>query len=217
VWVVGGSVAVAVLDLPARLMDDDGRGRLLSSVQGLVDSLGPAAPLVFLVAAAVLTVALFPRLFLSVAAGLAFGVVLGTALSVVGTSIGAAGAYWVGRRAAREMVVEHEREGGRLARADAWLGDHGFLSVLYSRLIPVSPFILVNYAWGLSSVRFRDFFWGTLIGSIPTTTVLTALGYSLRDWNSPLMLGAAGLTVLFALLGLVVQRIQGRRRVRAAG
>ena len=208
-WVVGGSVAVALLDLPARLMDDDGRARLLSSVQELVDGLGPAAPLVFLVAAAVLTVALFPRLFLSVAAGLAFGVVLGTVLSVVGTSIGAAAAYYVGRRAGRQTVVEHEEVGGRLARADAWLGDHGFVSVLYSRLVPVSPFSLVNYVWGLSSVRFRDFFWGTLIGSIPTTAVLTALGHSLRDWNSPLMLAAGGLTVLFALFGLVVQRVQG--------
>lgn len=215
VWLLGGSVAVAALKLPARLRDDEERGRLLDSVLGLVDGLGPAAPLVFLVAAAVLTLVLFPRTFVSVTAGLAFGVPLGTALSVVGTSFGAAGAYWVGGRAARQTIVEHEREGGRLARADVWLGEHGFVSVLYSRLVPVSPFSLVNYAWGLSSVRFRDFYWGTLLGSIPATTALTALGRSLRDWDTRLMLLGAGLTVLFAVLGLVVQRVQSRRRVRA--
>lgn len=206
VWVVGGSVGVAVLGLPSP-----------ESVQGLITGLGPASPAVFLVAAAALTVVLFPRAFLSVAAGLAFGVVLGTMLSVIGTSIGAAGAYYIGRRAARDAVVERERDGGKLARADAWLGDHGFVAVLYARLIPVMPFMLVNYACGVSSVRFRDFFAGTLVGSVPITMALAGLGYSLRDWNSPLMWAAGAMILVLAVAGLVVQRLQRRRTGDALG
>jgi uncharacterized membrane protein YdjX (TVP38/TMEM64 family) len=199
-WVVGGTVAFAVFGAPSP-----------DSFTDLIGRLGSTAPAAYLVASAVLTVLVFPRAVLSVAAGLAFGVALGTVLAVTGTSVGAAGAYFLGRRAGRDVVAESERGGGKLARADAWLGDHGFVAVLYARLIPIMPFVIVNYACGVSSVRFRDFFTATVVGSIPITLALAGLGDAYRDPSSPIFQAAVVMILVLAVAGLLVQRRQRRQ------
>jgi uncharacterized membrane protein YdjX (TVP38/TMEM64 family) len=93
-----------------------------------------------------------PRTIFTVAAGLLFGSVLGVAI-VVATALSAVVAFWLVRLTGGGFMerVRRPRAGGvDLAAARP----RGLLAVTSLRLIPALPFSLLNYAAGLSGVRF---------------------------------------------------------------
>ncbi|MBA3860862.1 MAG: TVP38/TMEM64 family protein [Solirubrobacterales bacterium] len=177
-----------------------------------IDDAGVLAPLMFVVAYAILTVLLFPGIIPAVAAGAVFGVLAGTVLSLVGATIGAVGAFLLGRKLGRKDV---ERVAGeRMRRIDEWIGRRGFMAVLYARLLPVAPFNVLNYVCGVTSVSTRDYVLATAIGMIPGTFLHVALGSTLGDPTSPEFLAAvAGLIVL----GVGAPLIDRALRRRGAG
>lgn len=196
---VAASVGVLLLGGPS--------GR---SVARLIEEGGVAGPLVYVALYAVLTVLLFPGAIVTAAGGALFGAVLATPLTVVGATIGATAAFFIGRRLGREEV---ERIAGRrIGAVDAWLERRGFLAVLYLRLIPVVPFGAFNYAAGVTGVTGRDYVLGTALGIIPGAFAYAALGGSLDDPLSPEFLGAVGLVVVLAFGGPLVERLLRRRR-----
>lgn len=168
-------------------------------LEALVEDTGPLAPLVYVVAYALLTVLLFPGSVLTATGGLLFGAVAATALTVVGATIGATGAFLIGRALGRGQV---ERiAGDRLERIDSWLTRRGFVAVLYARLLPIFPFNALNYASGVTGVRLRDYVIATAIGIIPGTFAFAALGGNLDDPTSPQFLGAVALVVALLVAG----------------
>lgn len=165
---------------------------------------GPVAPLVFVLAYALLTTLLFPGSLLTTVGGVLFGPAWGTALAVLGASLGAAGAFLLGRRLGREQVTR--LAGRRIATLDRWLTRQGFVAVLYARLIPVIPFNVLNYGSGVTGVRFRDYLLATVPGIVPGAFAYAALGGSFRDPLSPLFLTAVGMVVLLLVAGPLVNR-----------
>lgn len=198
VLVLGGVIALAVLGAPGP-----------ARIEGVIRDAGPAAPLMFVLVYAVLTVLVFPGSVLTVAGGFVFGPALGTVLGVLGASLGSVGAYLVGRRLGRARVSEIA--GGRLASIDGWLERRGFLAVLYARLVPIVPFTVLNYAAAVTSVRFRDYLAATVLGIVPGTFAYAALGGSFQHPTSPTFLTAVGMIVALAVAGPLVQRWNGRR------
>src|SRR5436190_11043748 len=116
------------------------------SAQGVrdhVDGYGVAGPLVYIVVSACLTVALFPGPLLAGASGLLFGTALCTPVSIAAATLGATLAFSLSRWIAHDAVEEIAPP--RVQRLRAWIGQRGFLAVLYARIIPGIPYSLVNY------------------------------------------------------------------------
>ncbi|MGH3716351.1 MAG: TVP38/TMEM64 family protein, partial [Micromonosporaceae bacterium] len=139
-----------------------------------VGSTGVPAPVVAVVAAAVLVVGLVPRTFLAAVAGLVFGPVTGAAYVVLGATAGALVAFGLGRWLGRDFVAVQRR----LARLDGWLSNRGLLGVVTVRLLPIAPFGLTSYAFGTSGVALGAYLLGTVLGMLPTTVVYAYLGAS---------------------------------------
>jgi uncharacterized membrane protein YdjX (TVP38/TMEM64 family) len=176
-----------------------------AGIEETIQSTGIAAPVVFVALYGILTVLLFPGSIITAASGVLFGTALGTGLSVIGATIGATGAFLVGRRLGRSQV---ERIAGRrIGALDSWLERRGFLAVLYVRLLPIVPFNALNYVAGVTSVRPRDYVLGTAIGIIPGAFAYAALGGSLDDPTSPEFLAALGLVVVLAAAGPLLARV----------
>jgi uncharacterized membrane protein YdjX (TVP38/TMEM64 family) len=173
-------------------------------VRDWVDGYGAAGPLVFIAVSASLTVVLFPGPVLAAASGLLFGTALGTPVSIVSATLGAALAFSLSRWWAHDAVVA--LAGPRLAALRAWVGRRGFLTVLYARIAPGVPYTLVNYAAGLTPVALRSFVAATAIGVAPRAFAYTALGGSLGNLRSPEAYVAVAVLVLMALVGLVLGR-----------
>lgn len=122
-----------------------------------VDSLGLWGPLVYVVGYAVATVAFIPGSLLTLAAGAIFGLARGTAIVFVGASLGACAAFLVSRYAARGWVERRLESRPRFQAIDRAVAGEGRKIVFLLRLSPVFPFNLLNYALGLTRVKFADY------------------------------------------------------------
>lgn len=184
-------------------------GPSIAGVRDAVDRAGMWGPVLFVVGYAVLVVGLVPGSPLTIAAGVLFGPWVGTALVVVGATLGATGGFVVGRRLGRDGV--RSLAGERLQRVDEWIGDRGLVAVLSLRLVPIVPFSVSNYVLGVTGVRLSDFVVATAVGIVPGTFAYAALGGSFDDPLSPTFLGAVTLAAVLAVVTTVVDR---RRRQR---
>lgn len=148
-------------------------------IREYIISFGPIAPAVYLIVYIVGSIVGFPGSILSLTGGLAFGALFGTIYTVIGATIGASAAFWIARFMGRDFV--RTILGKRLKEVDIKLEKHGLGIILFLRLIPLFPFNLLNFTFGLSKVKFKDFLIGTFLGIIPGTFAYVYLGSSLTD------------------------------------
>lgn len=143
-----------------------------------------------------------PGSLLTLGAGFAFGLVLGTAAVSVGSVLGASAAFFAGRTLARSWVESKVAGNPRFQAIEAAVADQGFKIVLLTRLSPVFPFNLLNYAYGVTSVAFRDYVLASWLGMLPGTVLYVYLGSavkSLADLASGDVGGGSGEKIFFGL------------------
>jgi len=148
---------------------------LLPAFTSWVESLGLWGPVVFVVGYAVATVALAPGSVLTLAAGAIFGLLEGTLVVVAGASLGAALAFLVSRHLARDAIRARIEKRFRFEAVDKAVARKGFRVVFLLRLSPLFPFNLLNYALGLTRVRFRDYL-AASVGMLPASFLYVYYG-----------------------------------------
>ena len=172
----------------------------------------------FILAYALAAVFMVPGSILTLAAGILFGVALGVALVSLASTLGACCAFLVGRFLARDWVESRLETMPRFRALDRAVARKGWLIVLLARLSVVIPYNLLNYALGLTNVRFGAYLFGTLIGMLPAIFLYVYLGSvagslaSLDQAGTPMIpqsLFIAGLIVT-ALLIFVIARLTAR-------
>jgi uncharacterized membrane protein YdjX (TVP38/TMEM64 family) len=148
---------------------------ILKNALTWVDSLGAIGAVVFIGIYIIATVAFFPGSILTLGAGVLFGVWLGAIYVFVGATIGATVAFLVGRYLARDWVAKQIGGNDRFNAIDRAVGREGLKIVLLTRLSPIFPFNLLNYAFGLTGVSLKDYNLGSL-GMIPGTIMYVYIG-----------------------------------------
>ncbi len=184
-----------------------------------VRAFGPAAPLAYGAAYVVATVLFVPGAPLTIGAGVAFGLLWGTVLVSVASTVGAALAFLVGRYLLREKVEGWVADRPRFRLVDRAVGEQGWKIVALTRLSPLFPFNLLNYAYGLTRVSFGGYVAASWVAMLPGTLLYVYLGVAGAE-VAEAATGAAdwGRTALQALgvlatLGVVV--LVGRIATRA--
>lgn len=177
------------------------RGTLASFLEW-VQGIGPWGAVLFAAAYVPAAVLLVPGSLLTLGAGFVFGVVKGTVIVSLGSTAGAATAFIVGRSIARGWVARRLAGRPRMAAIARAVETEGFKIVLLTRLSPVLPFNLLNYAFGLTAVPFRTYVLASWIGMLPGTIMYVYLG-SAASSLAALLSGdqprSTGQQVLFAL------------------
>ncbi len=175
----------------------------IAGIRDRVAAAGAWGPIVFFSLYSVIAVLPVPKNLLTIAGGALFGLIPGAALSLAGATAGALIAFGASRVLGRAAVEQISAR--RLARLDAVLRDHGFVSVLILRLIPVAPYTAINYAAGLSGIRVSGFAVGSALGMIPGSLAYAAFGaYGTTDpWRTAV---AASVLLLLVVVGGLVGR-----------
>jgi uncharacterized membrane protein YdjX (TVP38/TMEM64 family) len=124
---------------------------------------------------------MLPGSIITLGAGFLFGLPAGTAIVSAGSVLGATAAFLLGRFFARDWVAERTARLPRFRVLDQATSRDGFLIVLLTRLSPLFPFNLLNYALGLTAVRLRDFVVASWIGMLPGTVLYVYLGTLAQD------------------------------------
>ena len=140
-----------------------------------INNQGPVGGIAFMLLYIVAAVAFLPGSILTLGAGVVFGVFLGSLYVFIGATIGAIAAFLVGRYVARGWVAKKIAGNQKFAAVDNAVGREGLKIVLLTRLSPVFPFNLLNYAYGVTGVSLKDYILGT-IGILPGTIMYVYIG-----------------------------------------
>lgn len=163
-----------------------------------------AAPILFIFIYTVRPLILFPASVLSLAGGLAFGPVWGTAYTIAGATIGAVLSFWLARLLDNKWVSTKSKE--KWGKLENLLQQKGFIYMLLLRLIPIFPFDLISYGAGVAKVNFSAFLFGTLLGIIPGTFAYCFLGSSFLHEKKSYIVIAAIVFVLVTLIPFVLKK-----------
>ena len=147
---------------------------LLSTLEW-INGLGTVGAIAFVVIYVVAAVAFLPGSILTLGAGVIFDVVLGSIYVFIGATIGATLAFLVGRYIARSWVANKIAGNAKFKAIDEAVGKEGLKIVLLTRLSPIFPFNLLNYAYGVTGVSLKDYVIGSL-GMIPGTIMYVYIG-----------------------------------------
>jgi uncharacterized membrane protein YdjX (TVP38/TMEM64 family) len=168
----------------------------LESVQEAAADGGLRVAAEFSLAYAVASLTPLPKSVVSIAAGLVWGLSLGSLIVYFGALLGALLAFMIGRLLGRDLVERFT--GARVAKIDTLLQRRGLTTIIGARLLPLVPFTVLNYSAGLTRIRVRDYILGTIIGMIPGTVAYVAIGaYGVNlSWEFYLAMGALGLLTI---------------------
>ena len=141
---------------------------------------GMAGPLLFMVLYALATVLFLPGSVLTLAGGALFGPLWGTFYNLTGATLGAAFAFLVARYLASDWVQARVGTGtdGRVGRLVKGVEAEGWRFVAFTRLVPLFPFNLLNYALGLTRIPFLQYLVATYFCMLPGAVAYTYLGYA---------------------------------------
>ncbi len=147
-------------------------GRALAWIQDR----GAWGMVVFVVIYVVACVFLLPGSALTLGAGAIYGVVTGTLLVSLASTLGATAAFLVGRYLLRERVAGWVARQPKFAAMDRAVAADSWKIVLLTRLSPVIPFAPLNYALGLTRVPWHVYVIGSWLGMLPGTVLYVYLG-----------------------------------------
>ena len=183
-----------------------------------IDGYGALAPVVFIAGYILAVVFFVPGLPITVLGGVAFGPVWGTVYVWIAATVGAGLAFLAARYGVRQSVERWVQASPRIARMDRQVAEHGWRIVMLTRLVPLFPFNLQNYAYGITRIGFWPYLITSSICMLPGTAAFTFAGGALSEGRGDVMrtlgyLAIAG--VLLVLISLIPRWLQ--RRSRLAG
>lgn len=170
-----------------------------------VASFGTIAPLVYIGLYLVSTVFFLPGTPVTVLAGFVFGPLWGVFYASIASIISVSAAFLIARYVARDLVEGWVKDNAQFRKIDEQVEEQGWRIVMLTRLVPIFPFNLQNYAYGLTSIRFSTYVLVSAIFMLPGTAVFVQLGGAFVSgegniWKTLLYLGIAGVFLLFLSL-----------------
>ncbi|NMG59136.1 TVP38/TMEM64 family protein [Geitlerinema sp. P-1104] len=201
-WFLLGAVTpVLAQDSPVGFNPQQWLQQALQSIQDL----GTLGILAFIGLYIIATVAFLPGSIVTLGGGVVFGVVFGSLYVFIGAVLGSTLAFLIGRYVARDWVAGKIASNPKFSAIDEAVGREGFKIVFLTRLSPIFPFNLLNYAYGVTNVSLRDYVLGSL-GMIPGTIMYVYIG-SLAGSLATLGTGAATADPQAELLQRILQII----------
>ena len=137
---------------------------------------------------------------MTLAGGGFFGLVTGTIVVSVASTIGATCACLASRFILRDWV--QSKFGGKLSAINEGIDKEGSFYLFSLRLIPIFPFFVINLLMGLTKMPIRTYFWVSQIGMLPATIVFVNAGKEIAKIDSVAGIASPTLLISFALLGL---------------
>ena len=205
-------IALGVLVAGARVL---GLGERLGELKSWIAQQGMWGPFIFVGVYALATVFAIPGSALTIAAGALFGSGIGVVTVIFGATFGASLCFLIARFMAHDAVAARLAKDEKFMRLDKLTEQNGAIIVAITRLVPIFPFNLLNYGFGLTGVPFRTYVgWsflcmlpGTILYVVGTDAVTTAIEEGQIPW---VLIAVVVLTIV--LLAAVVK--QARKKLR---
>ncbi|MBL4902643.1 VTT domain-containing protein [Desulfocapsa sp. AH-315-G09] len=149
-------------------------------LRAFIESYGSLAPFIYILTYTVAPALFLPGLPITIAGGILFGPFWGVVYSIVGSTAGACVAFFISRRVGRAWI-EKKLQSSKLQQLDTMVEEHGWKAVAFTRLIPLFPFNLLNYAFGLTKIRFVHYAVTSFICMLPACIAFIVFSSSLLE------------------------------------
>jgi len=146
-----------------------------ASLQNWIESAGSAAPVLFMLIYILSTVLFLPGSLLTLLGGVLFGPIWGTLYNLTGATIGAGISFLISRYLASNWVANKAE--GKIQQLIKGVESEGWRFVAFTRLVPLFPFNLLNYALGLTKISFSQYTIASFIFMLPGALAYTYIGY----------------------------------------
>ena len=197
--VAGGALTIRWLGASGYLTEE--------SLKEWIEGYGLWGPVVYILVYSIAPALMAPGLPLTVVGGILFGPLWGVVYTAIGATTGATVAFLIARYLGREWVAEKIR-GTRLEALDREVERRGWKVVAFTRLIPLFPFNLLNYAFGLTGIGLFTYVVASFVFMLPGIVAYVVFSDSLfallvrgeLRWK---FLAALGLVAIVSLLPLL--------------
>ena len=194
-----------------------GAGRYLEqdTLRSLIEGYGVLAPILYMLVYTAAPALFLPGLPITIAGGILFRPFWGVVYTITGATLGACLAFLISRYLAREWI-EGKLKSPRWKKLDEGVDRHGWKVVAFTRLIPLFPFNLLNYAFGLTKVKFLHYAVATFICMLPACIAFIVFSSSLLDIVkgrvSPAFVVGAGLILGVMLIPFLYKRYKAAKK-----
>ena len=147
------------------------------NIKNILEFYGTFAPFIFIFIYALATVLFLPGLILTILAGALFGPFFGTIYAISGATLGATLAF-LNARYISYGKIEKMIEGSKLEFIKKSVEEEGWKFVAFTRLVPLFPFNLLNYSFGLTKIKLSEYIWSSFLFMIPGTLGYVYLGFT---------------------------------------
>lgn len=184
----------------------------LSKINAWIKGFGIFGPVVYIVLYILSCIFFLPGIPITLAGAIAFDPILGTVYVSIGSTLGAGAAFFLmGRYAARSMVTNWISKNKQLKKIDEGVQARGWRMLMVTRLVPVFPFNIQNYVYGLTKIRFSTYLLASWLCMLPGTIAYVFAGGSLISGKGDLKktfiyLAVAG--IFFVLVSFVPRLIK---------
>ena len=176
-WIVW-TLVIAALLLAAKVFNVQ---EILKNSLDRIRALGSPGIAVFILVYVLACVFFLPGSVLTLGAGAIFGVVKGSVIVSLASTLGATGAFLIGRYLVRNWVETRIAGNPKFRAVDDAVAKEGWKIVGLTRLSPIFPFNLLNYAYGVTKVTVRDYVLASWIGMMPGTVMYVYIGFLAGD------------------------------------
>jgi len=190
-----------------------GIGEKLGALREWIQSLGALGPFVFVLIYTGAVIAALPGSAITIIAGAIFGSVVGVIVVSIASTLGASLAFLIGRYFARDATAKWLSKRETFKKLDDLTEKHGAIVVALVRIVPIFPFNLVNYGFGLTSVRFWTYvLWswicmlpGTVLYVVGTDAVSQAIIQKKVPWT------LVGVVVVVGIILVILAKLARKR------
>jgi len=150
----------------------------------------------------------FPAMIFAFLAGVVFGAVSGTMLCVIACTIGAAIAFLIGRYFLKDSLRERVMKNRYMALLFFGRKRNMMISLAITRLVPIFPYNLQNYAYGITDIGFWPFTLGSFVFMIPVMAIYTIAAAGLTSGNdiTPYIIAAVAFALVTVVAGFLIAR-----------
>jgi len=146
-----------------------------------INGFGLWAPVVYICIYIISAVSFISGAVLTLGAGFLFGIIKGSVYTSIGSTLGAAASFLIGRYFARRWVEKKIEKNPRFTAVDNAVAKEGWKIVGLTRLSPLFPYVFLNYAYGLTKINFWAYIIPTWICMIPGTIMYVYIGSLTKD------------------------------------
>ena len=149
-------------------------------LRAFIEGYGPLAPVIYMLIYAMAPSLFLPGLPITIAGGILFGPLRGVIYCITGATIGSCIAFLISRYIGRAWI-EKKLRSSKWRQLDTMVEQHGWKAVAFTRLIPLFPFNLLNYAFGITKVKFTHYAFTSFICMLPACIAFIVFSSSLPE------------------------------------